>query len=55
MNFLILNKVVSAVKSNVIQSESEESRVHKVGVTEILPPFGRLNDSLALTNISIPT
>ena len=23
---------------------SEESRYHKVGVTEILPPFGRLND-----------
>ena len=55
MNFLILNKVVSVVKSNVIQSESEESRVHKVGVPEILPPYGRLNDSLALTNISIPT
>ena len=55
MNFLILNKVVSVVKSNVIQSESEESRVHKVGVTEILPPYGRLNDSLALTDISIPT
>ena len=23
---------------------SEGSREHKVGVTEILPPFGRLND-----------
>ena len=23
---------------------SEESRYHKVGVTEILPPCGRLND-----------
>ena len=25
---------------------SEESRVHKVGVTEILPPYGRLNDKV---------
>ena len=25
---------------------SEESRYHKVGVTEILPPYGRLNDTL---------
>ena len=25
---------------------SEESRCHKVGVTEILPPYGRLNDTL---------
>ena len=24
---------------------SEESRYHKVGVTEILPPFSRLNDN----------
>ena len=33
---------------------SEESRVHKVGVTEILPPYGRLNDNLVLTDISLP-
>ena len=25
---------------------SEGSREHKVGVTEILPPYGRLNDTL---------
>ncbi len=25
---------------------SEKSRYHKVNVTEILPPFGRLNDTL---------
>ena len=31
---------------------SEESRKYKVGVIEILPPFGRLNDNLVLTNIS---
>ena len=33
---------------------SEESRGHKVGVTEILPPYGRLNDNLVLTDISLP-
>ena len=30
---------------NNSSERSEESRVHKVGVTEILPPFGRLDDN----------
>ena len=35
------------IQSNSCHSErSEESREHKVGVTEILPPCGRLNDTL---------
>ena len=31
---------------NNSSERSEESRYHKVVVTEILPPFGRLNDTL---------
>jgi len=34
-----------SLKHIVIQSVSEESREHKVDATEILPPFGRLNDT----------
>ena len=34
-----------SLKHFVIQSVSEESREHKVDATEILPPFGRLNDT----------
>ena len=38
---------VVAKKSIICHSErSEESRYYQVGVTEILPPFGRLNDTL---------
>ena len=33
----------------VIQSRSEGSRVHKVSIFEILPPFGRLNDKKETT------
>ena len=33
------------LKRFVIQSVSEESRLHKVNAFEILPPFGRLNDT----------
>ena len=32
------------VNTKCHSERSEESRVHKVGVTEILPPCGRLND-----------
>ena len=31
---------------NNSSERSEKSRYHKVGVTEILPPYGRLNDTL---------
>ena len=34
-----------SLKHIVIQIVSEESREHKVDATEILPPFGRLNDT----------
>ena len=30
----------------LLRTMSEESRVHQVGVSEILPPFGRLDDTL---------
>ena len=35
----------SGKPSTTRQSVSEESREHKVDATEILPPFGRLNDT----------
>ena len=44
-----------AKNSIICHSErSEESRYHKVCVTEILPPYGRLNDNFVLTNMSFP-
>ena len=36
----------SDVVLNNSSERSEESRYHKVGVTEILPPYGRQNDTL---------
>ena len=46
---------VVAKNSIICHSErSEESRYHKVGVTEILPPYGRLNDNFVLTSMSFP-
>ena len=30
----------------LLRTMSEESRVHQVGVSEIIPPFGRLDDTL---------
>ena len=33
-------------EDELLRTLSEKSRVHKVGVTEILPPYGRLNDML---------
>ena len=36
--------VSKVIKQFVIQSVSEESRLRKVNASEILPPFGRLND-----------
>ncbi len=35
----------SGKPSTTRQSVSEESREHKVDAIEILPPFGRLNDT----------
>ena len=34
------------IDTNCHSERSEESRVHQVGVSEILPPFGRLDDTL---------
>ena len=32
--------------TEIFRTESSTTRYHKVGVTEILPPYGRLNDTL---------
>ena len=34
------------IDTNYHSEQSEKSRVHQVGVSEILPPFGRLDDTL---------
>ena len=58
----VLIRVIRALKTLVTiylltlslchPERSEGSREHKVGVTEILPPYGRLNDTFVSTSIS---
>ncbi|EFI12794.1 hypothetical protein [Bacteroides sp.] len=40
-----IQKKAKNLKRFVIQSVSEESRLHEAGLFEILPLFGRLNDT----------
>ena len=42
---LVCGEKVNIHNSNCHSERSEESRLHKVDASEILPPFGRLNDN----------
>ena len=44
--YLLTPIVIFRLWLNNTSERSEESRYHKVGVAEILPPYGRLNDTL---------